>query len=278
MEQQIIFLDVDGTLCNEHGFIPPSAIEAIHKARANGHLVFLCTGRAKVELYDFILDIGFDGFILSAGCFILVDNKIIYDNHLSKEEVISIMNFFDTHSIHYYLESTNGLYASEECLSILRELTDSLVKRTPDQKENILRSMGSFVNSIKPLEESTLEDINKLSILSNDFGFDALKKAFPQYHLIPNTFAEFGENSGELSIPGNTKGSAIKLVLKHLNISQENTFGYGDSYNDHEMIEFVAHGIAMGNATESLKRIADDVTDTHNNNGIYNSFKKYHLI
>ena len=48
--------------------------------------------------------------------------------------------------------------------------------------------------------------------------------------------------------------------------------------NDKEMLEFVNIGVAMGNAKEKLKFIADDITDTHDNNGIYNSFKKYALI
>ena len=48
--------------------------------------------------------------------------------------------------------------------------------------------------------------------------------------------------------------------------------------NDAEMIEFVKVGVAMGNAKEELKKIADDVTDSHDENGIYNSFKKYELI
>jgi len=48
--------------------------------------------------------------------------------------------------------------------------------------------------------------------------------------------------------------------------------------NDAEMLEFVRVGVAMGNAKDELKRIADDVTDTHDENGIFNSFKKYGLI
>ena len=278
MEQHIIFLDVDGTLCNEHGVVPPSAIKAIQQARENGHLVYLCTGRAKAELYDFILDIGFDGMILSSGAYIIIDDVVLLDKHLRKEEVIDIIEFFDSHDIHYYLESNHGLYASEGALNVLHSFVDSLLKDTPSKKEQIMQGMGSFVKNMKPLNESTLEDINKISILSNSYGFENLIKKYPQYDMIPNTVAEFGENSGELSIPGITKGSAIQLVLEHLKFDIKNTFGYGDSYNDYEMMAVVAHGIAMGNATPSLKEIADDVTDTHNNDGLYKSFKKYKLI
>ena len=56
-----VFLDVDGTLVNEGGLVPESAQRAVREARANGHRVFLCTGRSPAELWPQIRDIGFDG-------------------------------------------------------------------------------------------------------------------------------------------------------------------------------------------------------------------------
>lgn len=278
MQQQIIFLDVDGTLCNEHGVIPSSAITAIKQARKNGHLVYLCTGRSIVELYDYILEIGFDGFICSAGAYIKIDDQVLFDKHMSKEEVLAIIDFFDANQIHYYLEANSGLYTNAAGLSHLQSFLDAMIQEQPTKKEQIEQGFGNFVRIMKDLSDSSLMDINKVSILENRYGFENIRKQFPQYLLIPNTVAEFGENSGELALTGISKASAIQLVLEYLSIPLENTFGYGDSYNDHEMIELVAHGIAMGNATQNLKEIADDVTDTHNKDGIYKSFKKYNLI
>lgn len=67
MKTNLIFLDIDGTLCGPGGVVPPSAIDACQKARQNGHLIFLCTGRSKVEISDEIMGIGFDGVIGAAG-------------------------------------------------------------------------------------------------------------------------------------------------------------------------------------------------------------------
>lgn len=52
MRKKIIFLDVDGTLTDYEKHIPAFAEEAIRKARANGHRVYLCTGRSRAEIYD----------------------------------------------------------------------------------------------------------------------------------------------------------------------------------------------------------------------------------
>ncbi|HCG60620.1 MAG TPA: Cof-type HAD-IIB family hydrolase, partial [Lachnospiraceae bacterium] len=58
---KVLFIDVDGTLTNYENKIPRSAVEAIRQARENGHLVYICTGRSKAEVYDEIWDIGLDG-------------------------------------------------------------------------------------------------------------------------------------------------------------------------------------------------------------------------
>ena len=67
---KIIFIDVDGTLVNYEGIIPESATAAIRKARANGHRVYISTGRSKAEVYKDIWDIGLDGMIGGNGSYV----------------------------------------------------------------------------------------------------------------------------------------------------------------------------------------------------------------
>jgi HAD superfamily hydrolase (TIGR01484 family) len=55
---KIIFIDVDGTLLDYENKLPQSAVKAIQQARANGHKVYICTGRSKAEVYDYIWAIG----------------------------------------------------------------------------------------------------------------------------------------------------------------------------------------------------------------------------
>jgi hydroxymethylpyrimidine pyrophosphatase-like HAD family hydrolase len=62
--------------------------------------------------------------------------------------------------------------------------------------------------------------------------------------------------------------NAIKLLMARFNVKREETIAIGDNFNDKEMIEFAGIGIAMGNAPEEVKAIADYKTDTNNNNGV----------
>jgi hydroxymethylpyrimidine pyrophosphatase-like HAD family hydrolase len=76
MTRKAVFLDVDGTLIDDYGRVPDSAVRAVREARRNGHLVFLCTGRSMVELSPGVLDVGFDGFVVASGAYVQVGSVV----------------------------------------------------------------------------------------------------------------------------------------------------------------------------------------------------------
>ncbi|PWU69965.1 Cof-type HAD-IIB family hydrolase [Gracilibacillus dipsosauri] len=276
---KVIFMDIDGTLVNDNGVIPESARLAVKKARENGHLVFICTGRSKAELFDDILEVGFDGIIGAAGGYIEVNQEVIFHENVKAEDVRQLVAFFDEHGVDFYLESNGGLFASKNCKQHLRSIIEDYVQEKPEAKEEVEKGLQPFHDTLIDDEDLIREDINKISFLASDLPFERIEQEFAStFTVIRSTVPLFGENSGELSIPGIHKATAIAKLLEHLNIDKKDTFAYGDGMNDLEMIEYVQHGIAMGNAKEALKQAADDVTDTHDEAGIWNSFLKYGLI
>ncbi|MFS0778257.1 HAD family hydrolase [Neobacillus sp. 3P2-tot-E-2] len=277
--KKVIFMDVDGTLVNDNGVIPESAKIAIRKARAKGHLVFLCTGRSKAELFPEILEVGFDGIIGAAGGYIEVGQEILLHERVKKGDVSHLVDFFNKHEIDFYLESNGGLYASKNCKQHINTIIEKLLIDKPEAREEVEKGLQPFHDCLIDDEDLVRDDINKISFLGSDLPIEIIRGEFEsKFNVIPSTVPLFGKNSGELSVPGIHKATAITKLLQHLKIDNEDTFAYGDGLNDLEMLEFVQHGIAMGNAKEEVKKAADDITDTHDNNGIYNSFKKYGLI
>lgn len=73
------------------------------------------------------------------------------------------------------------------------------------------------------------------------------------------------------------KGTALKTLCTNLNIPIENAIAVGDEENDQHMIKYAGLGVAMGNARNSIKEIADYVTDTNNENGVAKVINKYIL-
>lgn len=276
---KIIFMDIDGTLVNDHGIVPNSAKRAIEIARDNGHLVFICTGRSKAELFEDILAIGFDGIIGAAGGYVEAGEEILFHETVKTEDIQHIVDYFNQHSIDFYLESNGGLFASAHCKNHIRSIIEQFIADNPRAKEEVERGMNPFHESLIEGENLIRNDVNKISFLGSTVPIKDIQHTFgTTFTVTPGTVSAFGENSGELSLPGIHKATAIAKLLDHLGIEQEQTYAYGDGLNDLEMIAFVKCGIAMGNAKEALKQAADDVTDTHDNDGIYNSFKKYGLI
>ncbi|WP_404284388.1 Cof-type HAD-IIB family hydrolase [Exiguobacterium aurantiacum] len=277
--QHIIFLDVDGTLVDDHGNIPESAKEAVRKARQNGHLVFLSTGRSKAELFSDILDVGFDGIIGAAGGYIELEEEVLYHQQVSVDDLSHLISFFTEHGIDFYLESNDGLFAGGNAKARVATMIDELMANNPEASATIERGLKPFHDAMMEGVDLVRPDVNKISFLGSSVPLDVIEQEFAsRFTVIPSTVAVFGANSGELSIPGVNKATAIATLLEHLGLERAQTFAYGDGLNDIEMLEYVEVGVAMGNAKPEVKRVADDVTDACDQDGLANSFKKYRLI
>lgn len=280
MDKKIIFLDVDGTLCNDEGFVPESAAIAVKEARKNGHLIYLCTGRSKAEIYDYIMDIGFDGIIGAGGGFVEIGGEMLYHKKVSEENVRHLVDYFNEHKVDFYIESNGGLYASRNLIPKLEKILYGDVENDPEAKHKKENNPNHFIEALITGQDLYRNDVNKACFLEpEEISFEQIKEEFKnEFEVIHCTVPAFGDDSGELGVPEVHKATAIEILLKHLDIDVKNTIAIGDGLNDIEMFEFCELGIAMGNAKQGLKEIADEVTDTHDEGGIYNSFKKHGLI
>lgn len=266
--KKIVFIDVDGTLVGDDQTLLPSTIEAITSAKQQGHLLFLCTGRSKPELHDYIIDLGFHGFICANGGSVEYDNQILMHKEISKEEIKDVVDFFQEHHIDFYLESRGGLYASEHCVSHLLHIVN--MKHKDDHV---------FTKVVIEHENLYRDDVSKICFLGSDYPFSKVQERYQDiFHVMSCTVPIFGKESGELAVKGVSKSSAIQYLLEYLQMDQKDTIAIGDGMNDMDMLQYCHIGIAMGNGDERLKAIADDISDDVDNDGLYKAFQKYQLI
>ncbi|MBF2603218.1 Cof-type HAD-IIB family hydrolase [Listeria welshimeri] len=281
MTKKVIFVDVDGTLVNDDGLVPNSARTAITKARDNGHQVYLCTGRSKPELYESILSIGFDGIIGAGGGYVEVDEKIIYHKKVADEEVVHMVDFFNEKQLDFYLESNGGLFASQNLEAHLDKLIYGDVENDPIAREKKVNNPHPFMESLTYGETNLYRtDVNKACFLENKaVPFEEIKNEFSgKFEVMHCTVPIFGDDSGELMVPNIHKATAIELLLKHIGRNKKDTIGIGDGMNDAEMLTYCETGIAMGNAKEALKLLANEVTASVDEDGLYASFEKHGLL
>nr|WP_302596505.1 HAD family hydrolase [uncultured Cellulosilyticum sp.] len=278
MNKKVIFCDIDGTLVNHHGVMPATTKEAIRKARENGHLVFLCTGRSKVEVVGEAAKLEVDGRICSAGGYVEVQGKVIRQEFMPVETIKHLVSFLDANEIHFCLEAIDKTYVSRHTRKFFTERMATNIAAHPEDKEQIEAHMQGLIDHMVEGADLVRDDICKVLFFGSRLSIEALKEEFKEIIVLPNSMEFWGGNSGEMMIPNVHKASGIEYVLAHLGLNKEDTVGYGDSLNDMEMLQFVDLGIAMGNAIEALKEVADEITDSVEENGIYNSFKKHNFI
>lgn len=114
MKQKLIFLDIDGTLLPPgEMLIPQSTVEALHKAHANGHKLFLCTGR-NLRMTQPLLDYGFDGAVCSAGGYVFCGDKVLVDLPMEPQLAQGVRSAMERHGVECTLEARDATYGKPE--------------------------------------------------------------------------------------------------------------------------------------------------------------------
>lgn len=273
-----VFIDVDGTLVPASGATPASAVKAIKAARKNGHKIFVSTGRPMAEVHNSIREIGFDGYITSGGGHVIAEETVIYSRQFTEAEISDLIRYFDEHKIDFYLETNEGIFSSKNGKDHIRKLIAPHLAGL-SEAERKSNDKAAFLDLVIEGAPLVRDDINKVSFLGSDTPIAKTRERFAkQFVVMENTVPAFGANSGEVMLTGISKAAGIQMVIEHLGIDRADTMAFGDGLNDIDMLEFVACGIAMDDARDGLKAVADEITDTAEDDGIYNSFKKHGLI
>lgn len=274
MNNKVVFLDVDGTLCNDLGFVPESAKQSIQTARRNGHKVYLCTGRSKAEIYDEIWEIGFDGIIGAGGGYIESDGEVLQHKQFADEDLKDILQYFNEHDMQFYIECNHGLFANEGCYQHLEQISKNLQEKGEDPS-----GCDQFRNALTPLRNEELKEVNKICFLDSGHPFEKVQQRYSdRFTIMHCTVPMFGDNSGEVILKGIDKALAMDFLLYAINKKHCETIAIGDGMNDAPMLDYAKVGVAMGNADERLKALADDVVSTHDEGGIHEAFMKYGLL
>lgn len=251
---------------------------AIRQARQNGHKVYICTGRSKAEVYDYIWDIGLDGMIGGNGSYVEDNGEVIMHQLITAEQCKHVVDWLHDRHLEFYLESNSGLYASENFEVVADPVIKVYCQRKGKENTDQLTVRDVFPEMIYG-GELYRDDVNKISFVLSSYQdhLDSITE-FPD--LKPGTWGGKGEIAlfGDLGVKDITKAHAIDVLLKHLGAKKEDTFAFGDAKVDIPMLEYCGVGVAMGSGGDEIKAMADYVTDDVDKDGLYNGFVHFGLI
>lgn len=276
MERKIIFLDIDGTLTEPGKNDPPeSALFAVRSAREKGHAVFLCTGR-NYDMMKPLLKFGFDGFIASSGGYIQCGDEVIYDCPLTEEQRVLALGLFEKNNIFRTIECNEGSFTTESFKEFLRKNAEtsgnSEFLRWREQLEKNL--------NMRPIEEYENQAVYKVVLMvDEEWKLDEPMKVLgDEFTFVIQEKNVQGYINCEFISKQYDKGQAVKRVCEHLGVDVKNTFAFGDSMNDLEMMETAGYSICMENGSPALKEIADEICKSVSEDGLYKAFEKHGLL
>ncbi|RWR18070.1 HAD family phosphatase [Microbacterium enclense] len=275
---RIAFLDVDGTILEHGSLIAPSTVTAIRQARANGHLVWLCTGRAQGDIHPDVTAIGFDGAISNGGAYATRNGEMLVRHPMRRDDVAAIEDYFAAHGIHYFLQSHEAVFASPGIEPVTREYVRQRLAQRAAAGLDVPATTA--IPRTRPLAEVDRDQVAKAVFVSPaaDTVAHAAAELGERFHVIPGSIPLPGGSNGEIGLTGVTKGSAILEVLALLGLDPADAIGIGDSWNDVEMFQVVGTPVAMGNAVPELQAQAGRVTTAVLDDGVHNAFAELGLI
>lgn len=258
--RKAVFFDIDGTLWNEEMQIPQSTIEAVRTLREKGNLAFICSGRSRANIQTKeLLEIGFDGVVAACGTHIDFHGGKAYEQLLTQKQVMHALKVLEKHNMRAVLEGPEYIYVEEDAF-----LDDPYVIHLREE-------LGEHV---KGIAENMVYEINKLSATLNGADLEIVAADLGEDFVIIN----HGGGLVEIQPNGHSKATGIVRVCEMFGIDRADTYAFGDSANDLEMLSYVAHGVAMGNGTKEAKQAAEYVTTDIMADGIMLGLKHYGLI
>lgn len=277
MERKLIFLDIDGTLITAMKKPSPQTVKAVRNARTKGHKVFLCTGRNMPIIGEDIREVGFDGIISSAGGHVEVDETVLFDHLLPEETIQECLAVFHSFGVYCRIENEEGIYTDPQMEALLKG-----AEADPSNSE-LIRMQREIETGlpIRPYEQYPKKGAYKICFTAS--SLEAIEKTRPY---LEDRFVyavhSYGDSTscfnGEIIPRGIDKGKGMEIICEHFGMSRDDTIAFGDSMNDCEMMQYAGISVAMGNACRELKRMADRVCKSVEEDGIYYEFLKMGLI
>lgn len=259
MNIKAIFFDIDGTLVpfTTHT-ISAATREALLELRRKGIKLFIATGRPKL-LINNLQDIYFDGYVTLNGahCF-LPDGTLLYKATIPTEDIDRLME-------HHHSDPFPIVFVNEDSWFITERNSDV---------DEVSRILEVNIPPILPIEEVKQREILQM------MGYFGKEKDAYIFGKVLKHCEEMRWHPlfTDIISHGNSKSHGIERMIQHFGIARDEIMAIGDGGNDIQMLEYAGLGVAMGNAEPHVKKHADFVTKSVEEEGICYALRHFGLI
>ena len=253
-----VFFDIDGTLVSFRSHtVPDSARRAIIRLREQGIKVFIATGRLMRHT-EVVEDIEVDGYVTVNGSYcITAEGEVIFERAFPREVVEKV----------WALEQKCGFQ------SAVMTHEDIFVSHIGER----VRTIADMI-AIEPTVADLREVVATQPVLQMCPYIDADTEAKIMPFLAECVASRWVDTFMDINLRGVDKSVGISKVMEYYGLSLREAMAFGDGGNDVPMVRDAGIGVAMGNACEELKAVADYVTLSVDDDGIEAALQHYGLI
>lgn len=255
MKKKVLILDIDGTLTNSKKEITPKTLEALLDIQRQGHTVIIASGRPAhgVKWISDLLQLEqYGGYILcfnGAKITNVKTKEVVYQKCFPKEYIAPLYEYAMVHDM--------GLVTYEEDTVIAATRMDEHMECEARLNHMNLKKVDDFVSYVD-------FDVNKcLFTAESDKAPDLERELAAQYEGVLSIYRS-EPFFIEVMPFGVDKAASLDRLFRMIRVDREDTIACGDGFNDMSMIQYAGVGVAMVNAQEEVKKVADVVTDKSN--------------
>lgn len=258
---KMVVCDIDGTIFNGISFTE-NLKNCINKIRKDGIKFVIATGRTFHSANQVIKPLCVDTPVIcyQGATIHKPTGEIIYELGLERELALDILDYLKTLDIYPNIYINDKLFSEKETKYVKEYSETQIIPYT----------------IIKDIKENDFKCLNKILIIDDDtkkieWITNHLKEKYGEKIYTAMSTPYFCE----ICANGVSKGNAVNFVAEMYGIKKEEILSCGDQNNDIELITCAGIGVAMGNATETLKGYANYITDTVDNDGVVKAVEKF---
>lgn len=273
MKFKLLCIDMDGTLLNSKKEITEKNKQYLRKAQEAGVKVVISTGRLFTSA-DYYADlVGIKAPIISAnGAFIREkdENKVIYKSLLGKDNCEIILKVLKKYDLIPNFHTSNAIFTEGSNPHIQMYLKTN--EDHPADKRIEIQTVIDWSQVFESYKEELLKCI------AIDMDYEKIAKAKEELSAVEQLeVVSSSSNNFEVMCSGVSKGRGVEILAAYYNIKREEIICIGDNENDASMIAYAGLGVAMGNADEEIKTMAQYVTASNDEDGVAEVIEKFIL-
>ncbi|MEF9991167.1 MAG: sugar-phosphatase [Romboutsia sp.] len=267
---KLIALDIDGTLLNNEKKITTEVYNAIQDAKNNGLKVVLSTGRPLPGVIPLLEELN----LSDDGNYVICFNGAVVQEVKNKRVIADIDMTLEDFRLIY-----NNVCKPNNSFIHINTPTHLITPHKVPGKYSVHEADINKI-SVEYLPEENIDNtikFCKIMIVDEPEKIDQIINTLPNYLYDKYTIVRSAPFFLEFLNKKANKGTALQALCDNINIPIEKTIAVGDEENDQHMIKLAGLGVAMGNARDSIKKIANYTTDTNDNSGVAKVIHKFML-